>query len=260
MERGVTFAIHPDAQSVTASLFQKAIGEVIRLVIDVDYAVTRERNPRRWIIGSLSTSVPTITLIPILHEVNTVDAIIAGVRRVASGEATDPPEFFTEQALDDLRTMHRLFRGRDRAKRLVFSANGSGEAIVDSGIAEKVQKILAGGYWNLGSVEGSLDAINLHGRPTLTLWDRVSGAPVRCSFPGDPNWKAKVKGLLEKRVVVRGKVHYFRNGIPRSISDVEDLIDATPRADLPQAFFGCVPDREAASDPAGFLRRARGGG
>ncbi len=258
MAYSLTFAIYPDAESISVNLFLKAIEDIDRLIRDVDYAVTRERGGRRWVISELHSSVPTITLRPLLDNVEVVEAIVNGVHIVSQG-ATEPPAHFGEQALEDLIRMRRLFGGRDRAKRVEFRHNGH-VGVVEKDIGEKAQKILKGGYWNLGSLEGTLEAINLHGNPTFTIWDRVSRAPVRCSFPRNIEWKERIKGLLEKRVLVIGRVNYFRNGIPRSVTDIKKIEDMTPDRSLPRATFGSIPSPDIAKDPAGFLHIIREGG
>ena len=68
-----------------------------------------------------------------------------------------------------------------------------------------------------------------------------------------------VKQLLEKRVITRGKVNYFNNGLPRSIVSIEDVIDATP--DLlskTQAEFGSL-SKDRPSDMIEFMRHIREG-
>ena len=257
MVEELRFAIHPDAESTSVGLFIKALENIHRLLRDVDYAVTHERTRRGWVISELSSSVPAVTVRPLLGRTETVDAIANGLRMVTNG-ATEPPEHFTEDALDDLRLMRRLFRGRDRARSIEVSIDNERAATIREDIFQKVGTILASGYSNLGSLEGRLEAINLHGPPTFTVWDRVSRAPVRCSFPNEPTWKQRVKDLLERRVFVKGQIRYFVNGVPRSVAAIEAIQDATPDPNLPKAGFGSIPDREAARDPVEFLRGIRG--
>ena len=251
MADSLTFVIHPDAESVSVRLFLKAIEDIDRLIRDVDYAVTKEKGTRRWIISGLHLSAPTITLKPILGNVEIVEALAHGLRIITTG-TEEPPAYFTEQALDDLKRMRRLFTGRDRAKSLVFSSNGEEPAVIERDISEKADRILKGGYWNLGSLEGTLEAINLHGIPTFTIWERISIAPVRCSFPRDITWIEQVKSLLEKRVLVVGRVNYFRNGKPRSVTNIKQIEDMTPDHSLPSAAFGSIPSPDIAKDPAGL--------
>lgn len=258
MVQELTFAIYPDGEAVSIGLFEKTIQDIHRLVRDVDYAVTKERGIRRWIITQLHSSVPTITLQPLLDSGDTARVLMGGIRTVTLG-SQEPPAYFTEQALEDLKRMRRLFTGRDRAKRLEVSHNHGESATIRDDIADKTEQILMGGYWNLGSIEGMLEAINLHGNPTFTIWDRVSRYPVRCRFPKELPWKEKVKSLLEKRVLVSGKVNYFRNGIPRSITSIEAIDDATPSADLPKATYGSIPrDEGTRDDVVTFLHKLRG--
>lgn len=259
MIEGLTFSIYPDGEAVPVGLFIKAIDNIARLVRDVDYAVTKERTGRRWIVSKLHSSTPTITLRPMLGDTATMEAIFEGLHLMTTTVPLEPPVYFTEDALDDLRQMRRLFTGRERAKRLVFTTDGERTATVERNIEDKVTRILAGGYWALGSIEGTLEAVNLHGNPTFTIWDRVSRTPVRCYFPKERGWMDRVKGLLEKRVLVRGKVNYFRNGLPRSIANIEEIEDMTPNASLPKATFGSIPSKEAAEDVVSFLRSAREG-
>lgn len=256
MMHGLTFAIYPDGESVSLGLFQKTIEDIQRLITDVDYAVTQERGARRWVISELRSSVPTITLRPLLENDETVEAIVKGVGVVTRG-SLEPPAYFTEQALEDLKRMRRLFMGRDRAKHLEFSLNGRDKTIIWKDIADKVERILAGGYWNLGSIEGTLEAINLHGNPTFTVWDRVSRSPVRCRFPKEQDWKEKVKYLLEKRVLVSGKVNYFRNGIPRSVTNIAAMEDATPPSTTEKGTYGSIPLDKEAPDSVSFLHKIR---
>lgn len=255
MADGITFTVWPDAETASLRLFMRALDNIDRLIRDVDYAVTRNRTMRRWVVSALHSSAPTITLNTLLGDTITIDAIGHGLQ-IITGGTTEPPDHFTEDALSDLMRMQRLFVGRDRARSIVVSVNDSEAATLSDDIEDKTQRILAGGFWNIGSLEGSLEAINLHGTPTFTIWDRVSTAPVRCSFPR--TMTDRVKQLLERRVLVRGAIRYFVNGKPRSITDIEYIEDATPDADLPQATFGSIPDSAAADNPTEFLRSMRG--
>ena len=257
MPNGLTFTINPDAQSASVDLFLNAMGDINRLLRDVDYAIHHEKTARRWIITEIRASAPTVTVEPLLGDEETVVAIAEGVRAVAAG-TDEPPEYFTEEALLDLRRMRRLFVGRDRARSIVVSRNRHHTATIDVDISDKANRILRGGFWNLGALEGDLEEVNFHRTPSFTIWNRVSRTPVRCSFPNTPEWKERIKELLERRVFVQGAIHYFVNGIPRSIRDIVDVQDSSPDPELPEATFGSIPDQEAARDPVAFVRSLRG--
>jgi len=257
MADSLTFTIHPDAQSLSLGLFLKTIEDIRRLVRDVDYAVSRERMGRLWVVSELRSSTPTITIRPVVDGTEAVDAIINGLRIVVAEHGAEPPPHFSADVLDDLKRMRRLFAGRERARRIVFSSDGGEVATIDEGISAKVDRILRGTYSLLGSLEGMLDAINLHGRPSFTIWDRVSGSPVRCAFPKETAWVESVKELLQHRVLVAGQVNYFSNGVPRSVTRLRELRDMTPDLSLPQARFGSIPDLTGGKEPGDYLESLR---
>ena len=257
MPDGLTFTINPDAQAASVELFVKALGDISRLLRDVDYAIHRDRSKRRWVIEQLHSSAPTVTVQPILGDQETVFIIAEGIRSITGG-TDEPPHYFTEDVLNDLRRMRHLFVGNDQARSIVVSTGGQETATIERDISEKTNRILNAGYWNLASIEGMLEGINVHRSPTFTIWDRISRAPVRCSVSSQSGLIENAKELLGKRVFVKGSVRYFRNGTPRAITDVMELRDASPDPNLPEASFGSIPDPEASQDPVEFLRKIRG--
>ena len=252
------FTIEPEDENASLSLFVDAMACIQRFIRDVDYAVTRERSRRSWSITKLHASAPTVTLRPPLDDTRAIDAIGSGLSSLTT-ETHDPPEFFTEDALIDVKRMKRLFTGRERAKYISVSTDGVLIAKIHEGIPVIAEHILSTGNKCLASLEGDLEAINLHGASTstFTIWERVSKRPVRCYFPKYSGHLDKVKDLLDKRVTVRGEVRYFYSGIPRAITNIEQIDDATPNPQLEPAFFGCILDADAARDPVSFLRSIR---
>ena len=237
----LTFVINPEDKSAPFGLLLKSLEDISRLLRDVDYAIYQVKPKHGWIVSNLESSAPTITLEPERRDSQTVSVIIDGLRAVIGG-TDQPPPYFTEPVLEDLRKMRRLFNRRRMAKSIFVSVNGEQTATIQQDISEKVGHILTAGYHNIGSVQGTLEAINVHGSPKVTIWDRVSRAPVRCLIPQEEEWIDHVKGLLRRRVSVTGNVHYFVNGIPRSINRVVTVQDDTPDPNLPRAEFGSIPD------------------
>ena len=237
----LTFTIYPETELASVDLLRKSLEDIGRLVKQVDRAIYGPKSKHRWYVGEIRSSAPTITLRPDPQGKEAVGAVGAGLRAVTAG--TDrPPAYFSEQALESLQKMRRLFSRTSKARAISVSVNGLQTATIGSDIGDQVDKILTAGYHNLGSLEGTLEAINVHRAPTITIWDRVYGSPVRCSIPREAAWIDRVKGLLEKRVLVAGRINYFANGVPRSVTDVTDIEDATPDPSLPRAEFGSVPD------------------
>ena len=237
MAEDLTFRINPEDQAASIDLFFKAIEDIRRLLRDVDYVVHQGTAKRRWIIRELHSSAPAITVQPVLGDQESMDAVADGIRAVTTG-TDQAPAYFNEKVLEDLRRMSRLFAGRDRARSIDVYVDNLRAATIEKDISDKASRILAAGYWTLGAVEGTLEAINLHGRPTFTVWDRISRAPVRCLFPNTQDWKDQATASLEKRVLIRGRIRYFSNGIPRIATNIDAMEETTPDPSLPMAYFG----------------------
>lgn len=266
MAESLTFTIQPsESGAVSLRLFMLSVDRVRRFVHAVDYAVCGDPN-RRWVLVGLHSSAPTLTIAPPpgRDPQASLEAIAGGLLALTKYQALEPPPHFTEEALDGLRDMRPLFgakHGRQRTdsiRQIDFALNGSDMTTVDAGIEASIDRVLRGSYSALGSIEGRMERINLRGRPFFTIWDRVSDAPVKCFFPRQPAWVEKVRDLLDKRVLVQGTVYYFRNGLPRYVL-AHEVMDRTPRADLPVAHFGCIPNFTGGMETEEYLRRLREG-
>ena len=252
----LTFVIHSTDEFSSLALLVKSLEDIKRLIRHVDYAIYGRTPRESWMVQSLKSSAPTITLTPKREDRRAV-AIIGDGLRLVTGGTDHPPPHFTEPAFQDLKKMRRLFRGHDRAKSVSVLVDDQKTATIRENIDKQADRILAAGYHNLGSLEGRLDAIDVHRQPTATIWDRVSGAPVRWTFRREET--ERVKELLEKRVLVIGDIRYFSNGIPRRISDVVTFEDATPTPYAERAGFGSIPDERVRElGAAEWLKIVRG--
>lgn len=261
MAESLTFTIEPAHESLWFQTLEKAIERLRKLVYEVDLAVTRERKGRPWVVTELSSSIPTITIRPVVDSAGVVDAIGEGLR-VLTGEQEprEAPRYFSEDALNTLRGMRSLFTERYKIARVSCAFDGEQPiATIKRDISEKVERVLRGSYAVLGGLEGTLEAINLRPKPpTFTIWERMAGRAVRCSFDRE-RFRDQVLSLVrdQSRVLVGGRITYFRNGMPRFISDVTELRDMTPDPNLPPARFGSVPDLTDDQDAVDYLRSIR---
>lgn len=255
MADALNFSLVPMEQSVTFAALVKGIESVHDFVQAVDYAATRGQ-PRIWLVESLGSSVPTISIRPIDHDTRIIDTIMSGIASITHGaEIDEPPPSFSEEALEDLKKMRRL--AKEGVQRVDFSANGRRVPVrVAREIAELVDRIQVAGYSAFGSLEGELGAVNVHGQPVLTIWERVSRQPIRCQFPR--TMIDEVKNLLQRRVRVMGRINYFKSGRPRNISEFRGIVDLTPDPRLPRAHFGSIPDITGGMDSSEYLKVMRG--
>ena len=260
MTESITFVLHPETESASLDLFLKSVQDVTRLIKEVDYVLTRERPKRKWIVTELHASAPTVTISPLVDG-KTLDVVAEGLRLLTSEDMEDsrePPPHFTADVLKGVKKMGRLFRGKDKARDLSFHVNGSQIAKVDARTGRKVDRILQTTFDVLGSLEGTLDAVNLHGRSIghFMIWERMSGQPVSCEFHKS-RWTDEVKSLLQRRVLVAGKVRYFANGKPTLIRDIGHIEDRTVAVSANISDFGAVPDLTSGLPPDAYLARLR---
>ena len=258
MPEHLTFVINPADEFPSFNLLLNSLEDIKRLLRDVDYTLYGRKSDAEWIVHSIKSSAPTITLTPDRVDKQAVGVIGEGLRMVTEG-ADQPPQHFTEPVFEDLKRMRRWFRGRGKARSVSVLMDDEKTATIREDIAQLADRILSSGYHNLGSLQGKLEAINVHRSPTATIWDRLSGAPVRWVFPREE--MDQVKALLETPVLVTGDIRYFSNGAPRSISNVIAIEDSTLEQSVKNAGFGSIPDRHVQEmGAAGWLNIVRGMG
>ena len=233
-----------------------------RVLRRVDETMYGPRSKHKWSVNKLTSSAPTITIEADPSATEVPDVIVDGIRAVNLG-ISEPPPYFSEPVLEGLIELRSLFSAGNGLESIALSVgtpNGaaSSSIIVGKDIVDRAKRILAADYHNLGSIEGTLEIINAHA-PSITIWERVSGSPVRCALPPGPYSIDLAKSLLTRNVLVAGDIRYFTNGIPRSVSAVEVIEDA-PKATGPmKATFGSLPDPEIARlGSAAWLKKIRG--
>ena len=255
----LTFVINPDTEFASVDLFLKSVRDIVRLLRRTDDAIHGPKHQHQWMVRELRSSAPTITVEETpLNGVRSAEVISHGLRAITLG-TDQPPQHFTVPVLEILANMRHLFDGRgSRAKSIGVFMSGNQVATIERDISEKVNRIISAGYRSVGSLEGTLDVIDIHKTPVVTVWERVFRTPVRWYIPKGDEWTDRVVGLLGKRVTVTGEIQYFSNGKPRAMSDVVRVDDSTPDTYLPKAEYGSIPDARATSDPVEFLESIRG--
>ncbi len=262
MAESLTWEIEPETEILYFDALVRSVAKLQKLVEDVDFAVTRERKGRPWVVTGLHASTPTISIAPAINGTESVAAVKEGVRILTAFEdPTSPPRYFSEDALDDLMAMRSLFTKRNKYRVRRISLKESPEArtsiaIIQEDVRQKVERVTRGSYSLLGSLEGTLEAANLRSK-AFTIWERVTGRPVRCSF--SEGRRDEVIEFLRRqtRVLVEGKITYFRNGAPRFVSELRNIRDMTPDETLPKGDYGSVPNLTGGKDSVEYVRSMR---
>lgn len=106
-------------------------------------------------------------------------------------------------------------------------------------------------HTEVGSIEGRLDVIDVHGREQVRVWDSRFDIPVVCRISS--NQIEKAKDYLRSRVVIRGMVRY-ENQKPTMVQEVFEIRQLGDRSKLPQAEDISPVDITEGEDPADYLR------
>lgn len=239
MAHSLAFAFNPRSEAAPAHLFVKSLGAILAVIDAVDYSLYQAKQRDNWYIEKLESSSPTVRLYPKRNGFDVV-AVIGDGLRMLNESAFEPPSHFTEEALLRIQKMRPMLKEKSLLSSIDVAVDSEHVTQITKRTVENAKQILRVGYSNLGSIQGRLEAINIHRSPLGTVWDRVSGAPVRFSFARHDI--DEVKSLVDKRVRISGNVSYFANGTPRAIADVISIENATYDDRLPTAEFGSIPD------------------
>ena len=224
---------------MAVSHFAKSLTAMLAVIEAVDYSLYQGRQRDNWLIEKLESSSPTVRMYPSRNGVDAVTVIGSGLRHLHE-DSLEPPPHFTEAALKNLGKMGVLFAEKGLLASIDVLMDEEHAATISKTTAENAKKTLKSGYANLGSIQGRLEALNIHGSPKGTVWDRVTGTPVQFGFARAD--VERIKTLVNRRVLISGMVSYFENGTPRAIADVIDIADVSRKEFADTAGFGSVPD------------------
>ncbi len=122
-----------------------------------------------------------------------------GIERLAR-EAVRP-DYFSDKALQQLKALANL--ASDDLPLSVL--NGHGRIPLTAQLVANADKVLGAPRASIGTVEGRLDALNIHGSKELSIWQE-DGSKVRCFFGGHLDLERDVLPAVGKRVAARGEI------------------------------------------------------
>jgi hypothetical protein len=110
------------------------------------------------------------------------------------------PAHFSDKALEQARSLANLVSEQLPS---IIVRNSEHEALLTKHVVANVDAILGAGRVSYGTVEGHLDALNIHERPSFAVYDARTGRRVECHF-GEQVTLDDVLRAVGKRVAVRG--------------------------------------------------------
>lgn len=231
-----TVSLRLDGDEVTADAFLEAARSLLDLLSEVGRSLSKEKTIS-WRISDLSTGSAAIELqpAPTIDRDHAGDTIASTVGGLAEMESTDTrPRHFSDRAVRSARRLGQL-----------AGANGAHVALRASGgsVRKRVQvlsgRVETNGRQMLrrpspreyGSVEGTLEALTIHGQNAFAVYDAITGKRIECVC--DREMLEHAIEHLGKRVLVRGEIR--RPGDGKSKMVIVEAFRRLGVGPLPQA-------------------------
>ena len=139
--------------------------------------------------------------------------VTSGIR--ALQERPSRPKHFSDTALIKLRDLARLTSPETPSVKV---SNGTGSGItLSSRLVENVEAVLAPELESIGTVEGRLEGLIIHGKSRFLIFDPLTQRQVICFMGGRVEWQG-VRDALGRRVAATGRIHSRRSGEKVSIA------------------------------------------
>ena len=156
--------------------------------------------------------------------------VISGIRELQ--RQAKRPRHFSDDALDKLRDLARLM-GPEAPALTVNSGGRDRPVALSSDVLAHVEAVLTPAFRTIGTIEGELEGLIIHGRKRFLLYDRMAGRQVVCYFGNAVSWE-EIRDLFGKRMAVTGEIRSRRSGERVSIN-VSSYYVFPREEDLPSA-------------------------
>lgn len=203
-----------DSDEITLSRFLRAAQTFLSFIVEVATDVVG-RDGVHWVIEDVSKNSP-------LHlEVRPVGAregvkarqLMELTSAISRGIATvqarpERPRHFSDRALENVKELAELGMGEGVRR---VRIGGRRPTRVTAQLIANVDAILGETITSIGTIEGRLESINVHGTRVFVVYDSLTGERIPCYF-GHRIDVAEVGQAVERRVAVQGEIKYRDNG------------------------------------------------
>ena len=220
-------------EDIDAELFVDAIRYSLEILGELDAAISlRRRGTLRWSLGVLShasTAVVSLRAVPTEIDVDFSPQVVASYLdglELLDRDGGLPP-LFSEAALEATKRLSRL-TSDGRATLHLRQAERS--VVIRERVAAAVDELIGQTYTAVGSIEGTLEMVTIHGPGYFRVYDAIQGWGVACYF--QPDILQYVSNGIGHRVTVNGTVRSDRAGKPLSMR-VSSLETFPEESELP---------------------------
>jgi len=214
-----------DGPIISLENFAKAHSSLNTLLQEVDKEASSGEVSTHWIVSELrsGSSHATIQAFPKDEEISeshvlrVVQAFQQGLELLENQPSR--PLFFNDRALKSAKDLVNLANQEIEDTISIRLVAGDRELHLTQNLAGHIDEIINPLYKSFGSVEGFLDAINIHKKPYFTVYTFYEA--VKCYFR-DKDLLSQAKSSLKQRVYVYGLIREREDGKKISM-EVESL-------------------------------------
>ena len=231
-ERFLRITLVGKGERIPLHTLSQAVYHLNGLLVSSDISVNRKKTID-WAVSRLSMESPaTIETVAEPFEgldksPEVLEACLAGLQEIDKEPVW--PAFYSSSMLEHAKGISSLLDSVES----IWLHSDSMRADITRQVSVNADALLEGTEQALGSIEGYLEGLNLHGRSYLNIYTFYSNRAVRCYFDEDELFE-KIKPLLKKRVLAYGIIRTDRNGIPQSLN-IKRIEGLPEQKDLPQA-------------------------
>ncbi len=233
-----TLRLRLDGPQVTLGRLREFVSEVGELVQEVTAEVPDAgRGGLRWSLadakaGSFEVALraePARRNVPYAASTRVIQTLWGGLRLIQV--RAERPPFFSDPALEHAKRLVELIG--DGITGVTVSTNGHDAIRLTRELAIHVEQLAGPVLSAIGTIEGVIETITIHGREAFSLYDAVTGRRYECLF-GKRISLEEVTEAFGKRVSVRGIIRK-RKGRDGPRIEVTSLRVLPDEQDLPSA-------------------------
>lgn len=251
---------------VSLELLQESLENALKMLKSVQEEMLSSDMQVRWDVVRVKMQSPLeLTLRPEVIEPGTrkknrklreklVVTTLKGVTGIEKGTAL--PEFFGDRAVNGFRQMLKAVK--KEGGQLSFESTRESRIALTEAASQHLEELdfRTRDYIDYGTIEGKLDVISVHDKPSCAVWETLTNIRVECSLSEDQLVEATRH--LGRRVAIAGRIHYY-NHAPRRLEVAEPIRVLRDVSELPQ-----IGDIEPIDITGGlsseeFIRRQRNG-
>lgn len=214
-----------------------------------------------WFVSGISTEASlTVTIEPksklrdVDYSPKVAELFVDGWAHIQK-EHTTPP-YFSDYGLRKTYRIAKTLRKNGAKAIKVEDIERKASGLIKADVADSLKKLISIRYQEIGSVEGTLEIISVHGSPRITIYHSITRRSVNCKFT--PKLLQIAKEGLGNRVIAYGMV--YSNYVYEPVKVDADRIEIMPEEkELPTTkdLHGIVPDFTGDMKTEDYIRSLR---